>query len=230
MKKIIVLMGLLALGRQAEAIIGASAFGGYTTLSMASVNSEFSKSEKDDKDNNETTALTPFGSAYYVGAEAGLSLAPFLKAGPRVEYIHGSASYSHTPLLGTANKTTYDAELVPVLLGLSADVALPGTGITLKGGVYGGYGMATLRSTNTNGSTTTNSTSTGANFMGEIAAQVLLRLIPSVHLGLDLGYRMADIAEMKDTKTDTTHKNSNGDNLHFDYSGFNIGAAATLLF
>lgn len=233
MRKIILSMAMvaaLALPSLAKAsLLDASVFGGYTTLAMGDVN--------DNVDFASTFiggTATKFSGGYYVGADAAFPIFPFLKIGPRVEYIAGSAKAD-----GPSSKFTSDAALIPLMLGISTDWSLPLTGLAVKGGVYGGYGMGTLKSALTGGATGTQDASGGA-FVGEIAAQARYSILPLLSLGLDLGYRLAKLPTMKvDAETGTFSGNvgknlqsygGSGKETAVDFSGVNIGATLAFNF
>ncbi|HXC64517.1 MAG TPA: hypothetical protein VNZ67_09165, partial [bacterium] len=129
----------LALGlasTQAHAFVDVSAFGGYATTAMGDVNQtldNFAKSGAGGK----SVDLT---SGFYVGADAGFTVMPFLKVGPRLKYIQdgqGKVTFNNP-----ANNATIDADLMMYEVGVSANVDLPLTGLSLQGGLWGGYGMA----------------------------------------------------------------------------------------
>jgi hypothetical protein len=74
--KIAALSCLLGLAGAASAsLLDLNVTGGYTTLDMADLNAWL------------PAGSTKITSGTYVGADAGFSLLPFIKIGPRVEYI-----------------------------------------------------------------------------------------------------------------------------------------------
>jgi hypothetical protein len=230
--KLAVIAALLLPAARALALMDLSAFGGYTTLGMGDVNSGLNSAAA----GNANVAVTTVNSGFYVGGDAGFTVFPFLKVGPRLEYVQaGQGSLS-----SGGTKVTYDANLMQYELGLSVDSSLPLTGLSVIGGVWGGYGVASTQAAFSQYSDV--NSGLGGGFVGEAAAQLRYKLFAGLSLGLDLGYRLANISNVNSTKTfyDSSFwnslsgqpyiKNSNGSQGSIDFSGMNIGGALSFDF
>lgn len=201
----------------AKAFFEANVSGGYTTLAMGEINDRIKALG--------TTSSTPINSGYYVAADAGISVFPFIKLVPRVAFIQAADGVIKNP--GYENTTSFN--LVPLELGLSTDVSLPMTGLSVRAGVWGGYGMATaLSSTKIFGATVTNLYQ-GSGFVGEALAAIRYDIFPLTALSLELGYRMAAISKMQDSAS-ATMKNVAGNDAVADYSGMNVGLGLSVGF
>jgi hypothetical protein len=220
MKNTRVLILGLALGlasTQAHALVDVSAFGGYATVSMKDVNNLV-----DNFATNNGGTATDMNSGFYVGADAGFTVMPFLKVGPRFKYIQsgqGKVSFANP-----SNDATIDANLMMYELGVSADTSLPLTGLSLQGGIWGGYGMANASVNGGGGGGA--QTGTGSSFVGEIAAQLRYKLVAGLSLGLDLGYAMADVSTVNGSNGQSLLSNGSSA-VGFDFSGLNAGGAVS---
>jgi len=203
--------------------VDASLFGGYTILGMSDVNNDLELMA------NPGDTVTKFGGGYYAGLEAAFTVMPFLKIGPRVGLVAGSGKYASTTI--TLNE---DATLIPLEVGVSTDWAFPLTGVSIKGGLYAGYGMGTFKRTAT-GAFVGEESSSGSGFVAEADVQARYSIIPLLSLGLDLGYRLAKINTMKVGSRTGAFVGSTKENLQtlgapinadmaVDFSGLNIGA------
>jgi opacity protein-like surface antigen len=229
----IALVAAMGSASSAKALIDANVFGGFATVAMGDVNNAIDKGDAANKSAGYSDVTSSkFGNGYYVGADLGISMLPFLKIGPRVEYVQAQASQGYT---ASGLKITNDitAALAPMMLGLSVDAGLPLTGLSLKGGVYGGYGIAKTLSTYKSGSAVIGTTASGGGFVTEVVGEARfgLPIIPFFSIGLDLAYRMANMAEMKDDVTGTVYKKpGSSDSLPYDYSGLDVGATLNFNF
>ncbi len=215
MKKQIVLAGLLALTAAAHAdLIKVAVNGGYSTVTMADWNDAIDKF----KASTPGSTTTPYGGGWFIGAEAGLGLMPFLELGPRLEYLQASdASVS-----GSGFKTTLSSTLTSGMLGVSTGMDLPLTGLGFNAGLYGGYGYAVTKNSNVSGGTTAGSQSTGGGFVGELQAKLKYSILPLVSIDLLGGIRMANMGKLKDGSIE--------DKYVSDFSGFNAGGGLSIGF
>jgi hypothetical protein len=202
----------------AKAFFEANVSGGYTTVAMGEVNDRMSAVTGAD--------VTKISSGYYIAADAGISVFPFIKLVPRVEYIAANQGAVKT----TGSSTTIDTNLVPLELGLATDVSLPLTGLSVRGGVWGGYGMATAMTANTVSGVTITNLYQGNAFTAEVLGALRYDIIPLTSLSLELGYRMANIPKMTDSAGNTQKKANGVDDLPFDYSGMNVGLGLSVGF
>jgi len=167
--------------------------------------------------------------------------------GPRVEFVNafeGKAESSGSvtiPLLGTVTETItdkYGVSLIPIMLGISYDASFPMVPISVKGGIYGGYGIATAYSDLSASEAgisapAENETMSGSGFVGEILLSGDYSFAPFFSLGLNVGYRIANISQMKYTADvpdlsitkNSVVKDINQNTLPFDYSGLMVGLA-----
>ena len=122
---------------KAQALVDINAFGGYTTVGMGDVNDLITHSAAP---NGKATLMN---SGYYVGGQAGITTFPFLKIGPRIEFVQatqGKVAYA------SGSSSFVDASLMSYELGLAFDTSLPLSGLSVEGGVWAGYGLASARS------------------------------------------------------------------------------------
>ncbi|HXB97453.1 MAG TPA: hypothetical protein VNZ54_05325, partial [bacterium] len=190
-----------------------SGFGGYATVSMKDLNSAL------DQYAAPGTAATHTTSGFYVGADAGITVLPFLKIGPRLEYLQPSQA-SVTTIFGTAN---INSKLLMYELGVTADTSLPLTGLSVLGGIWGGYGVANA-TLGTGGSNAVQD-GTGTSFVGEVAAQLRYKMFMGLSLGVDLGYLMANVATVNGADGKPMITNQSGGAVGFDFSGLHAGGA-----
>lgn len=201
------LAGLLSLvSVPAHAFFEANVDAGYTTVAMGDLNDLITGSSD-----------TKFKDGFYISADAGISLLPFLKISPRVAYIQATQAK-----IGTS---TLDASLVPMELGLTADVGAPGTGISIRAGLWGGYGMGMLK---TEGSSVSNNLYQGGAFTGEILGSARYKFLPFLSLNLEAGYRLAKIDKMQDGAGKSL--NTGSKDIAVDFSGMNLGGGVTFSF
>lgn len=207
----------------------------YNLINMAQINKQLNKG-------NNVTALDSGISGML---DLDLVLAPALMLGVRAGYLYclpGSASYNVVPLLN--KKTTVNASLIPVEAGLSLNFELPEMPISLMAGVFGGYGFASVLFNNNYipsvGSTVSVSEPyNGQGYIGELVAVLNLKVVSSLSLNINGGYRMAKITKLVRSedvnnngipyvtipagKKGDVLKDSDNNDMAFDFSGFNIG-------
>lgn len=202
----------------ASAFFEANVSGGYTIINPSAFN--------DVLNGNSATNVTAISSGYYVAADAGIAVLPFLKFGPRVSAIfagqgkttHGNTSY------------TEDANIVPLELGLTADLSVPLSGLSGRVGIWGGYGLATVASTGDNGSTKISDLYQGSCATGEAVAALRYSIAPFVALSLEAGYRLASVTQFKDTSGNVWNNAATSKDVAFDFSGTNLGGGLTFSF
>lgn len=249
--KVIVAVTMLFAAQKASALMDVSAFGGYTTFNMSDVNKQLATYKagiiSSGLPSDATVAKTDISSGYYVGINAGFSVLPFLKVGPRIELL--SAGQGKLALTGVGDSITRESTINSSMMlyeaGLSTSFDLPLTGLSVGGGVWWGYGMAgasVMDSMNFTGTAATDAFSGGA-FTTEIQAQVAYKIIPMLSVGIDLGYRIASVSQMTANADNTNSGVKKGDALYyylpageplaptvFDFSGINIGGKVSFGF
>lgn len=202
----------------ASAFFEANVAGGYTTLAMGELNDLIAKASPA---NN-----TQIKSGFYVTADAGITLLPFLKLSPRVGLIAGSQGKT----TGLLSETTIDTMLFPMELGLAADISIPLSGLSARAGVWGGVGMATLATgTKTAGVLTNSAYYSGNGFTAEALAALRYSIVPFLSLSLEAGYRLANISKVADSNGKDLKKNAT-DAAAIDFSGANVGGGLTFSF
>lgn len=197
----------------ASAFFEANVSGGYTILNPSAFNDVLSGSG--------ATNVTTVNSGYYVAADAGIAVLPFLKFGPRVSAIFANQGKSTR---GTTTSTV-DANIVPLELGLTADVSIPLSGLSGRVGVWGGYGIATLTSDNDNGTAKVGELYQGNCTTAEAVAAIRYSVAPFIALSLEAGYRLANV-----TRLDNADKLSASKDVAFDFGGTNLGGGLTFSF
>jgi hypothetical protein len=176
--------------------------------------------------------------------------APFLMIGTRAGVIvsqPASAKYDYVIYNQT---TTIKTSMIPLEAGVSAIFELPTTPLSIKAGIYGGYGFAFVSFKNdidAFGQTTSfTQTFNGGSFVGELLATVNLKLSSALSLNLNSGYRVAKVSKVEQSenvaysgipgvsipvgaKGDILKDTDNKD-LEVDFSGFNIGVGFSVGF
>jgi hypothetical protein len=215
-----------------------------------------------------STSLTKFGSGIFLAVDAEYEVLSGISIGPKIVYLSCSQAKLTAELpamTGIINiEQTVDASLIPLMVGGRYSTKITDK-ISLLGGVYLGYGLANYKSVNkseligtyfmssitkTNlkaGLQKDNSSQLSQNvevpagglgFVGEISADVKYAITPNVSLGVNLGYRLAKIDELKATKDvpefnikkGDVIKDENGKTIPADYSGLTIGVGLTFKF
>ena len=195
--KVIVAATMLFAAQKASAVVDVSAFGGYTILGPATVNLGLD---------------TKISSGYYAGVDAGWSVLPFLKVGPRFEYLaSGEGKVDLGTFFGTPWNYTESFSLMMFEGGASYSYEIPGSQFTVGGGAWLGYGMLTDSTTLNFLGTSTAAAGTASGFVSEIEGNASYKIVPTVSVCVDLGYRLASIAAV-------------------DLSGINIGGRVTFGF
>jgi hypothetical protein len=210
----------------------------YTMVAMDAVNAQMNK--------NSSSVTNLLGSSVAAILEGDLILAPFLTAGARVGYIYCMPSTVNYNLLSLIiQKTTLNASLIPVEVGVSANLDLSGTPISVMVGIYGGYGIATASyENNVRVGDTYTQPYDGGGVIGEVLGKINLKLASGLSLNINGGYRLAKIAQMKLSKdvsytalgvtipvgTKGEVRKDSGTDVIFDYSGLNIGIGICLGF
>jgi len=231
---------------------------GYATVGMDDMNKSL-QSQKEQFDliienlNNSgltaSTSLTKFGSGIFLAVDAGYEVLSGISIGPKIVYL--SCSQAKVKVEGSLSgqifkiEHTVDASLIPLMVGGYYSTKITDK-ISLLGGIYLGYGLANLKyvfrvELEQTGDLSQNIEvpNDGSGFVGEISADVKYAIAPNVSLGVNLGYRLAKIDELKVTKDvpdfdikkgDVFIKDENGKAIPADYSGLTIGVGLTFKF
>jgi hypothetical protein len=213
---------LTLMAAQAKALADLDAFGGSSSVGMGDVNTVLSNYA-----GANGGSATKISGGFYVGAEGGIKVLPYLEIGPRVEYLQAGEG----EVSAGGSTTRIDSSLMSYQLGISSEVPLFLSGLSLKGGVWGGLGMA---STTLVGAGNPQPVyGAGGGFVGNAGLQLRYNLVSDLIIGLDLGYRFATINDVVTTTTTVANgsvkspflTNADGSRTAFDFSGMNIGGA-----
>lgn len=193
---------------------------------------------------------TNAGPGILVSLDLDLAVLPFLMVGARAAYLHcqpTSASFNEPFYKRTQS---IQASLVPLEIGLMANLALPKVPISIMIGAFGGYGLASATYRNNfvaSGQTTTLTLSyAGGALVGEALAGVHFGLLPFLSMSVHATYRIAKVLQMTQRESVSftaipgisfpigavgeVLKSSDGADLAFDFSGFSLGAGISLGF
>jgi opacity protein-like surface antigen len=218
--------------------IGASVY--YTRVAMDQLNKQLDKG----------TNVTNLKSGIAVMLNFDLVLVPSILVGARAGYLHCRTARSSYNYILYNQKTTIKSSLIPLEAGLGIHIRLPATPISIMGGVYIGYGFAFASYKNditTLGQTTTfTQPFHGGRLIGELLAGVGFKLSSAVSININVGYRLAKIRQMIQSEDVTYNsipglsipvgakgdvlKDSDKNDLVFNFSGFNVGAGLSFGF
>ncbi|MCX7881776.1 MAG: hypothetical protein N2314_00940 [Brevinematales bacterium] len=253
MRRILLGMVCLSLGSMVYAEgIKLGGWVGYTTVSMAKVNEEFQKMADDFKSLGYEVTLNKLGGGLTFGGTIGFGILPNLTAGIKVGYLSCfplvyKSSYDAGGGDGAEINTKLSPSLLPLMVGITYNIPI-GEAFSLGLEGYGGYALAfasleqSMKMTFL-GNTTSDSAIVpleGNGIVFEIGANGEYKLSSALSLGVGASYRIAEVKEMKASKDVTSEqgaqvvtkgevlKDSNGNALPFEYSGFNL--AVTLNF
>ncbi len=203
--------------------VDVSLYGGYTTLSMGDINNDLSLFS------GPGVTVDKVSGGFYAGLGGEYKVMPMLNLGLRVEDVMGAGDVK---VPGT--KLAESATLIPVLIGASTQVAIVPT-FLIKGGLYVGPGFGT-NDMKFSGGATGDLDASGTTFMGELMLEAKYQFIPMLALGLNLGYRLADVNAMKvDSATGnfsgvpsgSLPKFGSAGDTSVDFSGLNVGLNLT---
>lgn len=181
-----------------------------------------------------TSSKTNLGNGFIVGLDAGYSPIPGLSIGPRVEYLGGSGDIKAS-ITGGSAEIDYNASMIPVLVGATY-LAPISDAFSLGGGVYLGYGfgMASekISSSGSFGSQNDTANYDGGSFAADINIDAKYKFSDVFNLGIKLGYRVANVAQMEATadvpdlgvkKGDIAKEQDNTTDMPFDFNGIVAG-------
>jgi hypothetical protein len=204
-------------------------WGGYTTAGMGDVNDNLSTRA------GSRGSVTKITDGYAIAGEYLYAVSPQLVLGPRVEYIGLNQGKATTAL----SEVKQDYYLIPLMVGGRYYFMDRKNPWNLSGGAFLGVGLGYGKSKATVGSVSRETSFDGTGFTGNVLLGGEVRLSDMVSLGLDLGYRYADIPSMSTGSSTaggggggyapkarkTTVVNSSGSTIKYDFSGMiaNIG-------
>jgi hypothetical protein len=244
MKKAIYLLSFVFLfSLPLRAGFNISAFGGYTAANMSDFN-KYMSVEIDNSlqytiaytDISATASKSTLSGGLDFGLDAGYTFKWGLTVAARLEYIgiFGATSNIIMPNIpGVEEDITYGATLVPLLLGVSYQLDVPDSPVTVGAGVYLGYGFSgAYVSRALTATDTVTADMQGGAFTGDFNLSAKIQPYDFLDAGVKLGYRLAYVEKMKymDISRGSTAKDSSGEDLHFDFSGFMTAFCVTYLF
>lgn len=225
MLKQLALAGLLATTAAAHAdFIKVAVNGGYSTIGMKEINDTISKQKDSDTSAGMTVKKNDaFGSAYFVAGEAGIILMPFVEIGPRVEFLGATPLQYLAEGTGTFTSRKYDATLTSAMLGITAGMDLPLTGLGVQVAAYAGQGFAAVNIAYAGTGYAGSDTYSGNGFVAEVQGKLKYSIFPLVSLDLLGGVRLANLGQLKPSGS-TNIKES------WDFGGINAGGGLTVGF
>jgi hypothetical protein len=253
MKKILFVgVCLLVMSVTTFGTINFKLWSGFTTVSMAEVNKESDslydnfKNLKDFIETNGGTATLDYSKLGYgivVGGDLGFEVISGLSIGPRIEYIYCFPLKLNLKgeILGTTvvdGEFTVNASLIPVMFGGVYSVSLMDN-LFLDVDLYLGWAFASASSISQDklSGTSQEIPMAGSGFAADIAIGIRNEFTKGVGVGFNVGYRYAKIPEMKATKdvdsgvkAGDVIKDSQGNPLPFDFSGFNFAISFNVAF
>lgn len=226
MRKILVLSFALAAGVAHADMLEVSGFGGYTTVGMKDFNSAIGKPSPLMNE----TSTTDISNGYVVGLEVRTGVLipiPFVSVGLRGEYIGANEGQSEGTLLGQSYDIKYTPSMEDAMLGLSLAVDIPGTGLGLAVGAYGGYGEGEiLVSSSGNNNVTVPDAYVGGSFVGEAEARLKYKIYAVLNIYAFGGMRWANLG----TFSNAASAKLGGSNASVDFSGATAGGGINLDF
>ncbi len=184
-------------------------------------------------------AVTKMSGGYALGVDLGFTPVKGLPLdfGLRVELI-GTGQGKYSGDIGSLASTIYtiDSSLIPVMAGASYNFEIPETPVSISAEIHAGYSFAKASVVNDSkalgvGDKITEPYS-GSAFACDLGMTINYQLNEPASVGLNLGYRLADvtsvsadsdIANTTIKKGDTLKNPSSGSVVPFDFSGFNAG-------
>jgi hypothetical protein len=219
--------------------------GGYTSVNMSKVNSDLIT-----KDSGDGITNIQLGNAWFTGIDAMYIAPEGLGVHFRMEFIgmdSGEMTYNYTTNGYYYQDYQVTPYMVPLMLGLSYTFHGKGNPFTLTAGVYGGladgyidYYQHTVDTTNFDRSY--EALFEGWGFCGEGVVNADLWFTKNFSLGLNLGYRFANISEL--TSVSSVYDSNgafvgeaggplvgvSGNNIAADFSGMMLGVNLTYRF
>ncbi|MCE5301084.1 MAG: hypothetical protein LLG37_09490 [Spirochaetia bacterium] len=211
----------------------------YTMPAMGALNAQL---------NNEASDISEMNAGIACMLDLEAAPAPFIMTGLRGGYIYCMPA-SATYLLGTV-KQTINAALIPLEIGVSTNFGLESKPVSIMAGIYGGYGFASASYENNYDVLGVTAKAVqpydGAGFVGEVMASINYKMDSGFSVNINGGYRLAKIMQLKQSsdvsyidslgishtagEKDDILRDSDDNDLVYDFSGFNIGAGISMGF
>lgn len=241
-------IGILACAFISTVFIGTS--GAVPIRIGLNVDYTWSVMDQVNKQLNKGASVTNLNSGIAGMLDVDMFLTNFIMVGARAGYLYCLPASSRFNYVVYDQTTTINSSLTPLEVGLSLNFKLPTMPISLVAGLYAGYGFAFASYKNEISGLGQTSTFTqpfhGNGFMGELLASANYKLFSDVSFNIHGGYRLAKIPQMTQSedvnfngipgisisagKKGDVLKDSDNNDLAFDFSGFTIGAGISLDF
>lgn len=206
-------------------LLEVSGFGGYTSVGMKQVNNMLNYPKGATGVDQSTTDTLSNGYLAGLDIRSGALIPiPFMELGVRAEYIGvntgeigGTAAYGAIPY-----NVKIDPSMADAMLGLSFGTDIPGTGLGVGLGAYGGYGYGLMR-VSSNSPIYAPDLYNGEGFVGELEARVRYQLFSVVHLYAFGGWRWANLGTFSDSAGQKFGQGYPGGTPSVDFSGMTGG-------
>ncbi|PKL92861.1 MAG: hypothetical protein CVV21_00525 [Candidatus Goldiibacteriota bacterium HGW-Goldbacteria-1] len=211
--------------------IRVSPFAGFTTVGMETVNDFLFENLASD-----TAKTSKFGAGFTAGVEAGYSFLQGLYTGVKLGIILPANAkltdeYS-IPGMSSKMENQYSVLMIPVMLGGSYEFKIPNTPVSAGAGIYAGWGFAsgsfisnteqtiTIMGITTKTDYKSDAAFSGGCFTADLSAFGEYKISDMISAGLNIGYRIATVSEMKYTKVPDGSPYENGDVVEYPVSGW----------
>jgi hypothetical protein len=224
-------------------------FGGYTTVSMAHVNSVLDGLYDSPTFDGLKKSRISFRDAYLAGLDLGYSFIPGLDVCLRGEYIGAYSELKGKNPSPPPDDFIYSfpADIIPVLAGVSYSYNFSGSPFSIGAEAYAGYGFAHLALTQTEDafdgvySVKYTAPTYGGGFVLDSAIKFGYAISSMINLNLTAGYRQAKVSYVKSLKDTTSGsmfsftkdeviKGPDDKDLNLDFGGLILNIALGLNF
>ncbi len=256
MKKILILFSIVIIALPAYAGIGISLWGGYTSVDMEDMNNHLEEKESDIKGYGLTPTVDTYKHAGFAVLDVDFKILPAVKAGVRGGFvICAPASVEVTGDL-TSIDSSYDTGtlaynmngvLLPLMGGVKVVLGAPLAPFELTASVHAGYGLYFITrgislDSDVGGKVRADIPYIGEGFVGEATAGVTAGIVPLIDIVAYGGYRIANAPYVKadasiveseleiDVPEGETLKDSEGNDIRVNMSGFTAGAGLRIRF
>lgn len=224
-----------------------SAWGGMATVAMDDINKLLGEWKTLGDLLGAATSKSDVKSGTIIGLDAGYEISPGISVGTRLSQLTPVQGKVTWTVPGAQRAITADSSLTSVMLGASYDVA--SGEISVPVGLYAGLGMASgktsMKDTTTAGGLLAayDVNYSGSGIVIDLSAAPEYKVSKSVSLGVNLGYRLAKIAELKldqdadmdgdgaiDSPKGTVVKDGAGNKIAADFGGLTAAVSVSYRF
>ncbi len=214
---VMIFLTLLVINLSAEFNIGI--WGGWTSVTMKDVNENYFENLVNLVEGiyallggSATSSVNKMGGGYILGVDFMYSPFSFLSLGIRTGFLSAGGSFKTTGKIFSTDVITdgyLNASLIPLSAGLVSHFLIPKTSIIFGTGVFAGLGFAgTEMKYNINYTYSNNSgiiKTSGTDLFADIFCRILYKSLSFLSFGLQAGYRICNIKEMKVTETNVSN-------------------------